>query len=423
MHAARALNLSIASLVAAALAATSVAAVPGAADAASPTSAKRAGSDIALKATAYGTRLGGGEVPAGSGATALSVIGCTGRPGVDHGNVVADADLPSLGTASGVKTKVWTRKRGASLHSYSRSSTAEVLLADTPLGSLSIRAISSLSHAWHDGKGFHAATRSSVGRIVFTPPVGAPQDIDIPTPGNPVTVPGLATITVGYSHKSSNQTGSSASAIALRVEVIPTRTDLIVARSKAIAVSGVEHGRFGGYSAGTEADVLGGVLTSGRNPLTLMPCQGTAGKVTKRRDADVDLGGGLRADVVASSQWAKRFDERSEAWERGSVAGVDLGDGALVIDAVVGKATVARRDGGGLERSAAGTKIGSITVNGEPQDFPLDQTLTIPGVAELQPKVVQKLAGGLKVVALRVTLLDSSGAVIDLGVAKTTIRR
>ncbi len=32
------------------------------------------------------------------------------------------------------------------------------------------------------------------------------------------------------------------------------------------------------------------------------------------------------------------------------------------------------------------------------------------------------MSGGLSVVALRITLLDGTGAVIDLGTAKTTIR-
>lgn len=389
---------------------------------ASRTSAK-ARSDIALKASAYGTRLTGGQVPAGSGMTAFSVISCSVTPGIERTNEVVTANLPGAGTVSGVTTRVWTRKSGASLHSYSRSTTAEVVLADSPLGKLSIRGVTSLSHAWHNATGFHAETSSSIGKIVLTPPVGDPQEFDIPTPGTPIIVPGVAQISLGASNESTNSSAASAWAAALRVKVLATGTDLVVARSRAVAVSGVKHGRFGGYSAGTEAEVLGGVLTSGRNPLSIMPCQGTKGQTLTRSDAHVDLGGGLVVDAVSSSQWGKRYDRRSKAWERGSVAGINLGDGALKIDAVVGKATVIRKAGGGIVRSAAGTSIGTITANGEPQDIPIDQTIEIPGVAKLEPKVVQRLAAGLKVIALRITLLDGSGAVIDLGVAKTTIRR
>ncbi len=387
-------------------------------------SARVDSSDIALKAGAYGTRLKGGQVPAGSGMTAFSVIACSTKTDIERHNEVAAVNLPGAGTISGVATRNWTVKtKSGAMHAYSRSSTAEVVLADSPLGSLSIRGVTSLSHAWYDAKGFHTGTSTSIGKIVFTPPVGDPQEIDIPAPGQPVTVPGLATLYLGETHENSNSSAARAWATALHVKIIPTGTDLFVARSKAQALNGVKNGRFGGYSAGTEAEVLGGVLTSGRNPLSIMPCQGTKGETMSRADARLDLGGGLVVDGVSSSQWAKRFDHRSKAWERGAVAGVNLGNGALVIDALVAKATVIRKAGGGLVRSTKGTTIGTITANGQPQDLPIDQTIEIPGLAKLEPKVVEKLPGGLKVIALRITLLDGTGAVIDLGVAKTTIRR
>lgn len=380
------------------------------------------GSDIALKAGAYGTRLAGGDVPASSGMTAFSVISCS-TAFADRDNQVAATELPGAGTVSGVTTRVWTKRDGAARHSYSRSSTAEVVLADTPLGSLSIRGITSLSHAWYDGSKFHAETSTSIGTIVLTPPVGPPQEIDIPTPGQPVTIPGLARIAIGDVRERSNETRAAAWAVALRVKLLPTGTDLFVARSKAQALSGVQNGRFGGYSAGAEAKILGGVLISGRNPLSLMPCQSTDGKVQGRDLIDLNLGGGLHVEGVGTKQWSKRFANRSVGWERGAVAGLNLGDGALEIGAVVGRAEVTRKANGKLIRSTDGTRIGSITVNGEVQELPIDQPIEIPGIAKLEPKVVENVPGGVKVVALRISLLDGTGAVIDLGVAKATIRR
>lgn len=411
----------LAVLAVAALGTTLVPAPAGAASVPEP--AERAGSDIALKAGAYGTRAEGGDVPADSGMTAFTVIGCSVQPGLDRGNVVAEAVLPGAGTASGVKTRVWTRRDGAARHSYSRSSTTEIVLAESPLGTLSVRGVTSLSHAWYDGARFHAETDTHIGRIVLKPPAGPAQEIDIPTPGQPVVVPGVARLAVGDVRERQGATSAQAWAVALRVKLIPSGTEVFVARSKAQALSGVKWGRFGGYSAGTEASVLGGVLVSGRNPLSLMPCQGTQGKVLGQDDVDVDLGGGLHVEGVSSKQWSKRFADRSEAWERGSIAGLSLGDGQLEIEAVVGKASVTRMAGGRLIRSTQGTRIGAITVDGEPRELPADQVTEIPGVAKLEPQVVEQLPSGLKVVALRVTLLDGSGAVLDLGIAKTTIRR
>ena len=387
-----------------------------------PTKAK-ATSDIALKGYGYGTRVVGGQVPAGSGMTAFIAIGCAVKTGIDRDNVVADADLQGNGTVSGVKTELWTRNVDGARHSYSRNTTASIVLADSPLGSLSIRGITSTSHAWHDAKGFHAETESSVGKIVFTPPVGDPQVLDIPTPGQPVPVPGLGTIYFGGSAKKVTDTGAIARASALRLDLTPSSgTQVTVARTTAQALSGVKHGRFGGYSAGTEVTALDGTVRSGRNPLSLMPCQGTDGEVEGKDDATADLGGQLIVNGVSSRQRGKRFPGRSVAWERGSVAQLNLGGGQLVVDAVVGKATATRTATGKLITSTDGSTVGSITANGEPQTFPDTGVLEIPGVARLEPMVVTEVAGGISVVALRITLLDGTGAVIDLGVAKATIR-
>ena len=49
--------------------------------------------------------------------------------------------------------------------------------------------------------------------------------------------------------------------------------------------------------------------------------------------------------------------------------------------------------------------------------------IEIPGVAKLERRVVTRSATGLRVVALRITLLDGSGAVVNLGEARLQIRR
>lgn len=387
------------------------------------TTSNRATSDIALKGYGYGTRVVGGQVPAGSNMTAFTAMGCAVKAGLNRTNEVAEADLQGNGTASGVKTELWTRNIDGARHSYSRNTTASIVLADSPLGSLSIRGITSFSHAWHDAKGFHAETESSIGKIVFTPPVGDPQVLDLPTPGQPVEIPGLGTIYLGSSGKKVTDTSAAARATALRIDLTPSSgTEVYVARTTAQALSGVKHGRFGGYSAGTEVTALDGNLRSGRNPLSLMPCQGTGGEVDGKDNATADLGGQIIANGVSSRQFGKRFPGKSVAWERGSIAELNLGDGQLVVDAVVGKAKATRTSTGKLVTSTEGSKIGSITVNGEPQELPLDQPTEIPGLAKLEPMVVTKVAGGVKVVALRITLLDGTGAVIDLGAAKVSIR-
>lgn len=419
---AAALTLLTTGLTAGAVAASLVSG-PAPVQAVQRTSARSTG-DIALTAWGYGTATNGGLLPARSDPTAFEAIGCVVRTGVDRRNHVAEARVPGLGTASGITTHLWTRRRNGALHSYSRNSIAGITVAQSGLGRLRIEDVTSFSHAWHNRTGFHAATATSIGRLVYVSPTGDRQRLDLPSPGRPVVAPNLAVLTFGGSLRKTTDDYATARATSLKVRVLPTATTSSVGRSVARALTGVKNGRFGGFSAGTQVTALGGDLTSGRNPLTRMHCQGTDGKVESKTNAGTSLGGQIVVSAPSSSQWARRFPRRSTEWEKGEVARLNLGGGQLVVDAVVGTATVTRTAAGRLRRSADGTTVGSITANGEPQTFPDTGVLEIPGVARLQQKVVTKVLGGLKVVGLRITLLDGSaaGSVIDLGVAKATIR-
>lgn len=378
--------------------------------------------DLALKAAGYGTRVSGGQVPTGSDQTAFTVIGCATRTGVERENHVANVTLPGAGTVSGVKTRLWTTKVGDAVHSYSKNTTANVVLAQSGLGRIEITAVRSLSHAWHDAQGFHAETSTSIGRLRFVPPTGEPQELDLPTPGQPIEIPGLVKITVGGGAKYANDHAGIARANALRIRVIPTQTRVTVAHTAAQVLGGVKHGEFHGSSAATQVSAADDNITSGRNPLSLMPCQGTDGKLQTKELADLDLGGQIIVEGLRSAQKGTQFPGKSVAMERGSIAGINIGDGQLVIEAVAGQANVTRTSDGKVTSNAKGTTIGSITANGEPQELPLDEVIEIPGLAKIEPKVVEKRKFGISVIALRITLLDGTGAVINLGVAKAAIR-
>lgn len=72
-------------------------------------------------------------------------------------------------------------------------------------------------------------------------------------------------------------------------------------------------------------------------------------------------------------------------------------------------------------RSIDGTTIGTIIANGEPQTFPDTDVLEIPGVARLERNIVKKTPNGMSVISLRITLLDGTGAVLNLGLARLEI--
>jgi hypothetical protein len=378
---------------------------------------------IALKGAGYGSRAVGGQVPTESDKTAWMVIGCATRVPIDRENHEAEVTLPDLGKASNVKTEVWTRKEGDRVSSYTRNTIAKVVVAQTDLGSVEIQGISSFAHAWHDSLGFDSEARTKVASIAFVPPGGGePQELEIPTPGQPLEVPGLVRISIGSTQERANADGSTAQANALIIDRIPSDTRAKISQAKAQALAGVKHGTFHGFAAATEAEALTGTVTSGRTPLNLMPCQGTDGKVITKEATDSDLGGQLLATGLKVETMGKQLKDKSTGFERATVAHVNLGDGQLDIAGIIGQANVTR-EGNKLTANIKGSTVGTIVANGEQQEFPDTGVLEIPGVAKLERFVVERSKAGIHVIALRITLLDGDGAVINLGQAKMQIVR
>ena len=373
---------------------------------------------FAFKTSGYGTKIKGGQIPAGSSTTGYQVIGCTNQAGRSRTNNVAEATLPGLGTASGVRTRVWTTSSDGVVASHSTHEIAQLTVAQSGLGSLSIRAITSRATAYHDASGFHTRVATHVGDLVFTPPDGPEQSVPLPTPDQPITVPGLATVYAGLHRTNHSGDGATADGYALRVEVLATGTSVRVAHSHAELYGGLTGGVFGGHAAATRVvTAAGDIVKSGPNPLTLLPCQGTYGHTRQKSLASVDLGGQLVVTGANASTRGVQGARRADGTARAEVARVSLGDGQVVIDGIVGKASVVRT-GHHVVRSAKGTRLASITVDGQERTFPKTGVLEIPGVVKLERAVVDRTRTGISVIGLRITVLDGSGAVVNLAEAK-----
>jgi hypothetical protein len=120
------------------------------------------------------------------------------------------------------------------------------------------------------------------------------------------------------------------------------------------------------------------------------------------------------------------------AWTEGSVAHVALGSGdtALTIDGIVGRVNLAtNRHGGLVKRDTEGTIPGVLTFQGQSYTLPLGSAPELPpelgALISIQTGITdQSDARGLKVTALRITLLSgtAAGTVINLGNAKASVR-
>lgn len=396
--------------------------LPSAAGAAPTSAARVRGSDFALSGSGFGSHAVGGQVPVGSGRTAYQVIGCTNRTGLSHTNDVARVKVPGFGTISDLTTRVWTTQSHGVVASHARHTIGSVALASTPLGTLSLSGIVSAVRTSHDSTGFHATTTTDVGAITLTPTTGPSQTFPAPSPGTPVAIPGVATVYAGPTVTRTSSTAAFADAFGIRVVSQASGTRVSLAHARSSIGGGVVTGIFHGHSDATRVTAVQGNLRSGPNPLTLMPCQGTHGTLRRSSVARVDLGGQLVLSGLSSEERGAQTASRAHGFERARVGRIDLGGGQLVVDGIIGRAAVIRT-AHGVVRTAKGTQIGTITANGQVQTFPPTGALEIPGVAKLQRHLVHKTASGLTVTALRITLLDGSGAVINLGEAQLRIAR
>jgi hypothetical protein len=404
-------------------------ALPPAAQSAAPAPTERAAAartsptPYALTARGFGSRVSGGEVPVESDTTAFQRIGCTNRAGLTKEISEAAVEVPGLGLVEGVVTTLRTTRANGTVASTSVQRVAKVTLAETPLGTLTLEGLRAKTRAFHDDAGFHAIAQTEVGRIVLTPAVGDPVVQDLPSANQPLEIPGVATISVGPRKTNETAQGSFAQATTLIVDSELSGTRALLGLARAKMNSGVQELLFRGGSSGIRAQAVEGLLTKKRTPLTLMPCQGTRGELQTKSLAAVDLTDAIEAGALNSAQRTTQTRKRTKAFERGSVAGFDLGGGALVIDGVVAQANMIKPRGEKIRFNARGTTIGQITADGEPQTFPDTGVLEIPDVARLEAKVTKRTDQTLSVVGLRITLLDGIGAVIDLGTATIGGRR
>ncbi|WP_193612422.1 choice-of-anchor P family protein [Nocardioides lijunqiniae] len=406
------------------LVAALTAATPSTAAAPAPSAAKVVKTSFALGASGFGSVARGGDIPVSSGeATAYQSIGCTNRAGVNRTNYVAEATLPGIGNVTGIRTRVWTAKRGKVVSSYSTQRIAEVVIAQGALGRLTLEGVTSQSRAFHDGSRFRTEGSSSVLKAVYKPVAGPAREVRVPSLNRPLTIPGLATIRIGVTQSRSLRNGVRVTTDGIDIRVLPTRTRTQVAFSAAKIQSGARHGTFKGYSAGVRASALANNVKVGRTPYLPMPCTGTQGRIATRDTAGVNLPGAATVNALRTQQMAKQTRRGARMWEQGSVGRIRLGNGQVVLRGVTARATVTRNAKGRLTRSATGTQIGALVVNGETQQIPSSGVIEIPGVLKIQEKVVQRLSAGVMVIGARITLLDGTGAVIDIGIANAQIRR
>jgi hypothetical protein len=374
----------------------------------------------AFRAVSYGTRVRGGDLPVSSGTTSYQAVACTNVLGTAKENQVATVELPGLGRLDGVLATAGTSGGGDDVRSYSTHDIARVSLDVPQVLGLQVKAIHASSTASHDASGYHATTDIKVGHILLTPNGLPAVELPIPKPGAPTVVPGLVSISVGKEKHLSGAAGSIAKAEGLVIQVIPTRTKIQVAHTAAKLDTGVKRGLFLGKANATQVKALGDMARSGPQPLQVVPCQGTKGEVRSKSLASVTVPGVLDVAAAGTNVMGDQSTRQANGFTQATVAHASIMGGMLVLDAIKGRAHVVRSKHR-VDADTKGTGVGSAVLNGQPLSLEDLDGLEIPGVLKVETGLVTKRKAGVEVVAVRITLLDGSGAVIDLGHALLNI--
>ncbi len=416
---------------------------------------KKIETPFAYQGSAYGTRVSLGRPNEGgvsSGRTAWSVLGCTAMAPIRHenGSDVAKLNANSMievGAVTSV-TSSYRRPKTKTFGSRSVNKVASLTIGSEDGPRLEFGALTTVADAFNKAGRFAAKADIDlldVHAVGITPGGDTPgplsdlldaidqgddQLVEAVIEGagtNGIDVPGVGTIyPAGSQRTPSNNKGATANAYGMRV-VLENGSRVNIGRAWAHISESDPAGVFAGNAYGFEAVVAEGVAGLGRTPYQNLPCIGTNGEWRPNTLASAPQNAQLNADTLKAETYGKPFaDGRAVARSRASVADISLGGGQLEIKGVVGQVNVFQnRRGRVVRRTTEGTRIGAIVANGEAQEIPAPgESLEIPGLAFIKAGVRQNLGKrGLRVYAVRVEMLDGTGLVLDIGVAKAKILR
>jgi hypothetical protein len=426
---------------------------------AAPAHAKPSETDFAFQTTAYGTRVKANDAGLRSGRTAFSYISCTRLAGIGRdrrADDVATVNGNDMVEVGGVvsSNQTYRRPKKKIVGVRGANTIASVKLGPVDGPRLVLKGLSTTARAWHGRHGFRTDTDIHIGSIDL---LGVDQAAEGPLGdlldgvdsglrgvfdalrenGGAIAIPGLGVVHIGNENNTYNpktrrnkrRDYAQASAYVLRVD-LANESRITLGRAWAKITKDIPAGVFSGTGYGAEVDGLDGIAASGRITTRPLPCQGTRGRVLVSDLAGADLGGAgqLQIDALGGRAYGVQAkDGSARGWTEGRVAKAVLGGGALVIKGIVGRANVRQAKSGKLLRNAAGTTIGSIVVNGQEQGIPTEpQTIEIPGgLVRLEANVFDRSRRGIKVTALKLTLLDGTPGrtVVRLGNAEVRLRR
>lgn len=415
---------------------------------------KRVETPYGFQGSAYGTRvtLGNDQGDVGSGPTAWSVLGCTKVAPVRHdknglvGQVNAN-DMVDVGAVTSV-TSSYRRPRQQLFGSRSVNNVTDIVLGDPNGPRLEIGALRTVADTFARNGKLGAATDVVWSDLEIRlapgdePATGTPLD-DLVDAVNKeadalalqvvqaagaegIEIPEVGKITFGWNRTPVSQRKgvAAASVFALRVD-LANGSQVNLSRAWSKVLRDVPAGLFSGHAYASQATALSDTVKLGRLSMQPMACDGTDGTWQVNRSAGVDIPGALSINGLESAAYGvQRANGSGVAKTYSSLGSVNLGDGQLVLQAIRGHANIRQdRSGRIVGRNIQGTSIGYMEVDGEQMAPPTEDNPFVNDDFKVEVGIVDETLRGIGVTAVRITFLDGTGSILNLGNAKAIIRR
>jgi hypothetical protein len=219
-------------------------------------------------------------------------------------------------------------------------------------------------------------------------------------------VPGVGSIKRGNPLETADGRHATANTNALVLTQDSSGSKTSFAHATARIDANPHGGIFRGSAYSSRLTALDGTVRSGPTSLKLMPCTGTRGQLLTTSTASDSIPSIGTINGQHSSVKGAHQNGSASGLTRNRVDKAHLVGGALVISNIRAVAHVTKTAGDTWLKSAAGTKVGRIKFNGQTLATPEPgKPLTIPGVAVIFYKDVQKGKYGLAVNALKIKWL------------------
>lgn len=360
---------------------------------------------------AFGTKIDRNRALA-SGPTANSVIGCTSLAGLHRRNDVAGVDLSPLLTAGEVDSQGRTSQGDGVVSVMSRNTITNGSLLG---GDVRFRGLSSQSQTWHNSSGFHNRVTMDLARLVVDG-----NRVDLTGGQQTVNVAG-GELTVFQQSSRMQARDASAHGVVLRL-VLADGTRVQVGSSYSHMTARV-FGPMSGTTWGSQVQVSGGAVRSGRTAFQTMPCPGTRGTVRENTTNGITLPDVIETDAIATHVWGVQTPDLQHGYTQAEIANAQLATLDIALSGIASQANV-KRDDGTFTRDAKGTRLLEFTVAGVDYRDQLTPgvAFAIPGLdTSITYRKVTPIRNGIEVVAVEIVLADET--VIELGHSTMMIKR